>query len=502
MIMQQDVDRALRSLHDDTFNDTEIARRFSRDAFISSVSAAFARHGDAEAADLRDLIFSSEIDAIQGRVETAKARGIGLRTLYRRRRAALRVICDYLNERLALDVTHAEPLDILRASAAAAGAPSYNEAFKAHSSAHARHRMAGEIALLEDNVTLAVRLRWTLSPLEAIELKVMQVETAIVKGELSSATTLLRQTYSTLHHHSDRRLAQRAVLAEAQTAFYAGHHEQAARLADELASAASTGDAVWAQINALCGRIAALRGERWMPPSTGHLSEPDAFCLRAIAARHLLLRGSYGEAESESRAVFEFARRSGLLPLAAYAAATLALCYGSFAPDSRDSWAMAALKMLAACASSCEVAYDLFRLGTLANSMPWLSNASEKDLADIYLCLQPASHLAAYPAFKPFVEKLVGAIVKQGVAAEHLAESSMDDLVESAWDAARTLDSAAAVARELETLTGLGEFLKVVWPLEQVPRYAARFNSTARTTVRAVTRALTHRQIRALSHVS
>lgn len=503
MIMLQDVDRALRSLHDGTFAHTEIARYFSREAFVAGISAAFQQDGEDRSAGLRDLIFANEIDAFHGRAETAKVRKIGLRTLYRRRRAALRQISGYLNERLALDAAYAEPLHVLQACRDAYTSESeYAPEFSARCRAHREHRRTGELDLLEDNFALALRLRWTLTPVETVELQIANVETAFVKGDLAASMTALRSAYSILDLLPDRRLSHRAVLAEAHLALVSGHHEQARRLTEELADAILPSDEVWAQVHGLTGRIAALDGRPWECAIPAGLNEWDTLYLHAIRARHTLLSGRCDQAENASRIVHDSARSNGFAPLAAYTAATLAMCFGSAAPESRDSWAICALRMLTACSAAPEVAYDLFRLGRSGEPPSWLSKASEKDLAEIYTCLQPASHLSAFPGFEPFVAKLVGAIVRQAARGERLPDPDLEHLIELACEAADSMHAPAAIARELEALCGLGEFLKVLWPLEHVPRYASLFNSTAQTTVRAVTRALTRRQIRALSYVS
>jgi len=510
MVTQQQVQDALRHLHRGTFVATEIAQRFAvqmpwqhpRDAFTAAVSASF-DHSDLEdAAELRDLIFQSDIQTNMSRTVAAGRCNLSLRSFYRKRQIALTVIAEHFNRLFETDPAIELLLRYLNETQAS---PEHESAIDA-TFTQFRYEFeacaaAGDIMAMQTVVAKLTAYRDVLSPAESIETQVMQAEILIKTGDLGRAAAVLRSACAAPALYCSRRLLCSVLLQQARIAMGLGNIEQSMRLTFAIVQALASWEPQWAQAQALLGRAAALAGSEWSYAADPCLSARDDLQLQAVQARHTFLAGSFMQAHKDSLRIFAETHSRGLLPVAAYAAATLSICHGALDPIARDSWAVTALKLFASCGSALDIAQDLFQFGTAHRSTDWLTYAKESDLLEIYCCLRIANHSSTLRDFCPFIARLVRTIVKE-TAGGKTAEAYINDLVDLAWDAARGSGDLASIAKELESLAQLAEFLKILWPASEQPQYTARFKSTAGIVVRAITRELSHRQIRALSHVS
>jgi hypothetical protein len=245
-----------------------------------------------------------------------------------------------------------------------------------------------------------------------------------------------------------------------------------------------------------------LKGDRiCITAGTPHLEPHDELFLRAIEARCDLLRGRQQHAYPAAQSVFEVSRNSGYFAIAAYCAATAALCHGVADTGARAGWAVTALNLYAACGSTFDLAKDLFQTGIAQRPELLLAQTPDGTLVELYRCLQPCSPLNALPAFRELTASVVGATLMHTWYGE-ISQAATHRLIELAYDATGASAGSAPLAKELPHLAAFGEFLKVAVPEHRQGLFAERFTSSAGIIIRAITRALSHRRIRALSLVS
>jgi len=109
--------------------------------------------------------------------------------------------------------------------------------------------------------------------------------------------------------------------------------------------------------------------------------------------------------------------------------------------------------------------------------------------------------LNSVPAFRELTAALIHAVITQ-TAYGRVSADHVGNLIELAFDATRESGGVAPVAKDLESLSGFGEFLKITAPAALQGSYGQRFSASPGIIVRMVTRELSHRRLRALSLVS
>lgn len=508
MITHQHVRQALRYFDcERNFAGTDVGRRLlraypgqpPRDTFVSVVCSAFDCADARDALELRGLIFESDLENAVPRSTAARRMNTSLRSFYRKRSRAIAYIAQYL-DRL-LDDDDAGTLAAFNApEPAQSGVNSPH--FQNVRSRYERHRICGDLVAMQDELAALAGYSDVLTDTDAVERALMEVETAISAGTMVDASRQLTLLLREVAARGDRRLRAFALLLQATLSLCLGKLQHARELATAIVDTFAQEAGIRSRAAILAARAAVLSGQQ---PSTGEMGVPanehDALYLRAIAARGALLAGRSADAYEASLQVFQTSRAHGTLPIAAYSAATIACCCALGASGSQDAWAVTALKLLASCGCAADVAKDLFQFGRLEAPRFLLAPALKSGVADIYKCLQPSSALNSLPAFGDLATDLLHAVIAHA-AFGRISPESEQHLVEAAYAAGSESGCAAPIAKEVSSLRAFGEFLKCMAPAPQQGAYAQRFSSSAGIVVRSVTRALSHRRIRALSLVS
>ena len=517
MVTDEDVRDALHVFHDEeTFAKCRLGRYVNRlypsasprAGFVAIVESAFQEFAAAQPMRrLRDIIFACDLERVVSREVAAKQIGIGLRTLFRKRTEAIRVIAAHFNALISASQSDL-PLPMVRglinadAQPAEAARSKAGDVFAGVRLAFESSRMRGDILGMQTAVAGLNGSRRLLDARAAAELAIMQADLDLCHGRVAAAASRLAPILDALLSLQSSRLTRRAILARARLSFLSGNLSDAENMA-QMVGQGHVLDEVSSSAAALRGRIALLTGRNWERPAAPPSRAYDRLELQAVESRHLLCSGEYSEAFETSREAHEESLRCGFLPVAAYSAATLAAASRAAHLTTSDHWAGLALQLLAASGGNAQIAKDLFQfpIGS-AHAVRWFDGASCSDLAAIYLTLHSASALDGTQALADSLPLLLRTILMRAYNDE-IADSLTEALTEQLWNSAGPRDRVVhAYSAELQQISAFGEFLKVLIPAGQQPAFARRFQSAASVTIRAVTRSIGYRKMRALSFVS
>jgi hypothetical protein len=518
IVSEDDVRDALRCFHDEaTFSQCRVgisAQRLypaasARAAFIAIVEHAFeALPASTEGRRIRDVVFACDLEQALPRETAARHVGVAVRTLFRKRTQAIRIIADHMNAVIASSQSPLPPA-ILRMLDSDVEPVSLNKAvngthdlFAGVRIAFESSRMRGDLSGMQRAIRSLTGARNRLNAREAAELNLMQADLAIGYGRVADAASRLTHVFDVLTTLQSSQLTRKALLAKGRLSFLTGNLSDTTRTA-ALVHHGNALDEVSAAAVALCGRAALVTGHAWEMPAALPSRAYDRLQLRAVEARHILCRGECTNAYNASLEAHDESMACGFLPLAAYSAATLAAASRAARSSASDHWACQALQLLAACGANTLVACDLFEFPYAAeNAVQWFGGAPCTDLQVIYLTIHGTSELHRTEALADSLPLLLRTILLRAYNHE-ASELSTEALIERLWNSVGCRDRVVhAYASELQRIIAFGDFLKVLVPRAQQPAFERRFRSAASVTIRAVTRSIGYRKIRALSIVS
>ncbi|HEY8314408.1 MAG TPA: hypothetical protein VIG51_09575 [Candidatus Baltobacteraceae bacterium] len=514
IVTDDDVRYALRNLHSDRLLATSclaghLQRAFGsqshREAVIAALERTFhALPQSAEIAELRDIVYRNDVERTGTRAPAAAGYGTSKRSYFRKRRRAVQLIVDYINDNVRFGAA-AVALFSQRPESVKLESPhprrSRDEMFYAFRTAFESNRVLGDLFAMERDLAALNGYRHLLAEHHAAEVEIMEAELEVYLRHFSQASRIVESLISRLPSLNCSRLWLLTLLVRAQLAFAVGNVHDAERLASTVQDASRTHGDLEVSAAILRGRVAVLTGKHWHSSGVAARTQSDELSLAAVQSRHYLIAGNYDAAHDAALWIHQRSLHCGFLPLASQSAATLAGCYGAVDPTQRGAHAVRALKLLAASGSNACVARDLFQFrGWSGPSASWIEAIGD-DLAAIYVSLRPRSAFCADASLRMAASLLIRAIVSRVHDAADVTslEPLIDRLVHFTVGSGI---SGGALSRELPELIAFGDFLKVWVPISQQATFARTFNSAAGVVVRAVARLAGYQRLRALSIVS
>ncbi len=507
-----------------------------RGAVTVAVQNAFsADEQSAEKLLLRDIIVQNDIENFVERTSAARGHAISLRSFYRKRTQAVRLLVQYLNAILARDnrVAHLsrrchvvpDTVDEVTGNdvfCAAATAASYagkraeserllceaqrrrdgrlsrgdlNVAFEISRTRFFCYRVFGDALAMSESLDTVRAYRPLLTAPQLLELSVMEGELHLYRAEFSVVATILDDAVGEMENLNSDRLRAMILFLRAQLDFTIGDLQGAQVWARAVRRVASQSPELRVRSTALLSRIAGLKGSPWRRFHGKTSGVWATLFLQSIQARHLFLTGRYDEAHHLASRVYLESYELGLVTVSCRSAATLAACYRGVDPGKCAQYAIASLRLLAASSSNTYLARDLFQFGGRLrgeSAIAWLDENAYGDLAVIYLALNPESAFAGADDRHNRVARLLRGIMRR-VAGLNDPEPSED----SAAMISHSMHG--ALSNEITHLTDFGEFLKALVPLEGQAVFASSFRSSALAAVRTIMRSRSYSTMRSLS---